>query len=159
MRTVLFNQEEIDLSTKISSKVFWHPKSSDWFIDFNNVRVLYDGSYQQSMSLCLVLDEDGRSFSFLELLIDGEENGNRMKKSVSYDEVEELNNMIWMPNIKDCIDIIDLSEKFSFLKLEKVNDLFKVEIKDLSNEKIYSYTNNTELLTFYNTIWDIYKDE
>lgn len=160
MRTVPFSDEEVALATKISeSDIIWHPKSSDWFIDLNSLRVLYDGSYQQSVSLCLVLDEDGRSFSYLELLIDEEENGNRMKKSTSYEEHDEMKNMIWLPSIKDCIDLINSSEKYIFQSLTNQDGLFNVIAKKIDGNDILSSKGKTELLAFYNLILDIYKDE
>jgi hypothetical protein len=160
MRTVPFSDEEVALATKISELgIIWHPKSSDWFIDLNSLRVMYDGSYQQSVSLCLVLDEDGRSFSYLELLIDEEENGNRMKKSTSYEEHDEMNNMIWLPSIKDCIDLINSSEKYIFQSLINQDGLFNVIAKKIDENDILSFKGKTELLAFYNLILDIYKDE
>lgn len=160
MRTVPFSDEEVALATKISELgIIWHPKSSDWFIDLNSLRVMYDGSYQQSVSLCLVLDEDGRSFSYLELLIDEEENGNRMKKSTSYEEHDEMNNMIWLPSIKDCIDLIKSSEKYIFQSLINQDGLFNVIAKKIDENDILSFKGKTELLAFYNLILDIYKDE
>ena len=160
MRTVPFSDEEVALATKISELgIIWHPKSSDWFIDLNSLRVMYDGSYQQSVSLCLVLDEDGRSFSFLELLIDEEENGNRMKKSTSYEDHDAMNNMIWLPSIKDCIDLINSSEKYIFQSLINQDSLFNVIAKKIDENDILSFKGKTELLAFYNLILDIYKDE
>lgn len=160
MRTVPFSDEEVAFATKISeSNIIWHPKSSDWFIDLNSLRVLYDGSYQQSVSLCLVLDEDGRSFSYLELLIDEEENGNRMKKSTSYEEHDEMKNMIWLPSIKDCIDLINSSEKYIFQSLINQDGLFNVIAKKINENDILSSKGKTELLAFYNIVLDIYKDE
>lgn len=155
MRTVIFSIKEIELAQQIHEKGnLWKPKSSDWFVDLNNLRVLYTGEYEQSISLCLVLDEDGRSFSYLELLIDGEENGNRMKKSMSYSKREELSNIIWLPSIKDCIDIINKSDSFEFLSLENKNKSFIVTIKD-TNNKTYYYESETELTAFYNAIIQI----
>ena len=160
MRTVPFSDEEVALATKISELgIIWHPKSSDWFIDLNSLRVMYDGSYQQSVSLCLVLDEDGRSFSYLELLIDEEENGNRMKKSTSYEDHDAMNNMIWLPSIKDCIDLINSSEKYIFQSLINQDSLFNVIAKKIDENDILSFKGKTELLAFYNLILDIYKDE
>lgn len=153
MHTVLFSSEEIDLASQLQQKgIIWRPKSSDWFVDLNNVRVLYNGEYEQSISLCLVLDEDGRSFSYLELLIDGEENGNRMKKSMSYNKKDKLENIIWLPSIKDCIDVVERSDNYSFVSLEKNDNLYKVSIKDNNEGKIISIQAETELIAFYNAI-------
>lgn len=153
MKTVTFSIEEIELAQKIHEKgILWRPKSSDWFVDLNNLRVLYTGEYEQSISLCLVLDEDGRSFSYLELLIDGEENGNRMKKSMSYSRHDELSNIVWLPSIKDCIDIINRIEDYEFVSLEKNINLYKVIIKNLNTNKTDYYESQTELLAFYNAI-------
>ena len=70
MQTIPFSEREIELAIELNKKgIIWRPKSSDWFIDLNNLRVLYNGEFVQSESLCLVIDEDGRSFSFLELVL------------------------------------------------------------------------------------------
>jgi hypothetical protein len=152
MQTIPFSDKEIELAQQIHNKgLIWRPKSSDWFIDLNNLRVLYNGQYEQSVSLCLVIDEDGRSFSFLELLIDGEENGNRMKKSMSYSKRDKLENIIWLPSIKDCIDIINRSDDYEFVSLEKKSNSYQVIIKDINNKNIYTES-ETELMAFYNVI-------
>lgn len=151
MQTVIFSDKEIELAQEIHNKgILWRPKSSDWFVDLNNLRVLYNGEYEQSISLCLVLDEDGRSFSYLELLIDGEENGNRMKKSMSYSKRDKLDNIIWLPSIKDCIDIINRSDECEFISLEKKSNFFQVKIKK-DGENI-SIDSETELIAFYNIL-------
>lgn len=155
MKIIPFNQLEIELAILLSKKIKWKPKSSDWFLNFNNLRVTYTGEYEQSISLCLVLDEDGRSFSFLELIIDGEENGNRMKQSLSYSEKETFNNLVWLPTIKDCIDIIN-STDYKFKSLEYSDNKNYVYVNQ--NSKEYSFSGETELIAFYNCINSIIKD-
>ena len=156
MQTIPFSEREIELAIELNKKgIIWRPKSSDWFIDLNNLRVLYNGEFVQSESLCLVIDEDGRSFSFLELLIDGEENGNRMKKSMSYDEKEKMGNMNWLPTIKDCIQIIEKSDDYNFQSLSKSEDLFKLSIIRHSDNKTISITGNTEIEAFYSMILNL----
>ncbi|MBC7474514.1 MAG: hypothetical protein H7263_09505 [Candidatus Sericytochromatia bacterium] len=148
-----FNQREVDLSIELNKKEgLWKPKSGDWFLDLNSVRVLYNGEYVQSISLCLVLDEDGRSFSFLELMIDGEENGNRMKKSLSFEEIGTMSQMSWMPSISDCIKIIDEQGDYKFLSLAKQDLMCKVSAVRVSDKKIFSITSVTELESFYSFI-------
>jgi hypothetical protein len=149
MKVIPFNQLEIELALSISKKIKWKPKSSDWFLNFNNLKVTYTGEYEQSISLCLVLDEDGRSLSFLELIIDGEENGNRMKQSLSYNEKDTFSNMIWLPSIKDCIDIINSSD-YDFYSLEFSEKINYVNI--IHNGSKYSFSGETELIAFYNCI-------
>jgi hypothetical protein len=153
MKLIPFNQLEIELAILISKKLKWNPKSSDWFINLNNLRVTYTGEYEQSISLCLVLDEDGRSFSFLELIIDGEENGNRMKQSVSYSDKNILNNMVWLPSIKDCINIINNSD-YTFYSLRSLKQINYVNV--IKNENEYSFSGETELIAFYNCINSIF---
>jgi hypothetical protein len=153
MKLIPFNQLEIELAILISKKLKWNPKSSDWFINLNNLRVTYTGEYEQSISLCLVLDEDGRSFSFLELIIDGEENGNRMKQSVSYSDKNILNNMVWLPSIKDCINIINNSD-YTFYSLRSLKQINYVSV--IKNENEYSFSGETELIAFYNCINSIF---
>ena len=153
MQKMPFSDEEVELAQELKSKgVFWRPKSSDWFLDFGSLRVLYNGEYQQSISLCLVLDEDGRSMAFLELLIDNEENGNRMKKSASYSDRNKMDNFMWVPSIKDCINIVERSDDYSFISIEKIEESFKVSIKEDSSGKIISQSAQTELTAFYNAI-------
>ena len=152
MKVIPFSPEEIALAVVFSQKELnWIPKSSDWFIDLNNVKVNYKGEYTQSVSLCLVTDEDGRSFSFLELIIDGEENGNRMKKSISYKEKEVIGNMVWLPNIKDCLDIIKTKTDYKFVSLENDKD-YKVTILDLNNSQVLYYKGVSELEALYKCI-------
>lgn len=153
MKTIPFSEEEIDLAMLLNQNgIIWKPKSSDWFIDLNSLKVLYSGEFQQSVALCLVLDEDGRSFSYLELLIDGEENGNRMKKSTSYSDHNTFQNMNWLPTIKDCIDIFQNSELFQFQSLEKKEDLFFSHIKNKKTGELISSHGKTELISLYNLI-------
>ncbi len=153
MQTIPFSDKEIELSQELHNKgIFWRPKSSDWFLDFGSLRVLYNGEYAQSISLCLVLDEDGRSFSFLELIIDGEENGNRMKKSASYSDRDKMDNFIWLPSIKDCINIVEKSDDYSFISIEKIDENFKVSIREDSSNKIISQSQESELTAFYSAI-------
>lgn len=154
MQTVPFSDKEIELAQEIHNKgILWRPKSSDWFIDLNNLRVLYNGEYEQSISLCLVLDEDGRSFSYLELLIDGEENGNRMKKSMSYSKRDKLDNIIWLPSIKDCIDIINRADECEFISLEQKSNFVQVKIR--KNSTNITIEGETELIAFYNILLEL----
>ncbi|RYY00322.1 hypothetical protein EON78_01495 [bacterium] len=153
MQTIPFSDKEVELAHQLHDKgIYWRPKSSDWFIDLSNLRVLYNGEYEQSVSLCLVLDEDGRSFSYLELIIDGEENGNRMKRSTSYTDKDKMANLIWLPAIKDCIDAVERNGDYTFISLEKIDNSYKTSIKDKSSDKIISCLADTELESFYSAI-------
>src|SRR5687767_2244402 len=127
MKNNPFTHEEMELAISIKQKgIAWQPKSGDWFVDLSSVKVNYNGEYIQSVSICLVLDEDGRSVSYYELIIDEEENGNRMKRSLSYKEKDTFALLNWLPDVKDCINIIDKNDNYRFLNLEKNNGLFKV---------------------------------
>ncbi|MFN8674649.1 MAG: hypothetical protein U0457_21525 [Candidatus Sericytochromatia bacterium] len=158
MQISLFNEEEINLAIELNEKgIFWIPKSGDWFADLSNLRVNYRGEYEQSISLCLVLDQDGRSFSYLELLIDGEENGNRMKKSMSLSAEDKISKIVFLPSIKDCINLIDSGTDYEFEKLEKnTPELFKVYARKSLSGEILSYSGDTELNAFYRLLIDIY---
>ena len=156
MKTIPFTEREIELATELNKRgIIWKPKSSDWFIDLNSHRVLYNGDIVQSVSLCLVLDEDGRGFSFLELIIDGEENGNRMKKSMSYSDRDKMSLMNWLPTIKDCIDIIGRTDEYEFHSLSKENDLFKAAVTRISDKKTLSITDKSEIEALYTLILNL----
>ncbi len=153
MQTIPFSPEERELAIALNRKgLFWRPKSSDWFLDLSRLRVNYKGEYIQSVSLSLVIDEDGRSFSFLELIIDGEENGNRMKRSLSYSDRETMEHMNWLPSVKDCIDLINRNEDFRFLKLENEDNYSKVSVLSVKDNKVISESGETELIAFYSLI-------
>src|SRR5690349_5181435 len=127
MKTVPFTPEEIELAISINKNgINWRPKSGDWFIDLSSLRVTYSGDYVQSVGICLILDEDGRSMAYYELMIDGEENGNRMKKSLSYSEKDTFELLNWVPDVRDCIALIDKKENYRFLNLEKIEEIFQV---------------------------------
>lgn len=154
----LFDNEEIELAIELNNNgIFWMPKSGDWFVDTSSVRALYDGSFEQSLALCLILSQDGRSFSYLELMIDGEENGNRMKKSMSLSDQEKLNQMMFIPSIKDCIDLIESGTYYIFEKLEKVNNYeFIATIKESESPERISCKGGTELKALYKILLNSY---
>ncbi|MEK7431559.1 MAG: hypothetical protein AABZ74_00385 [Cyanobacteriota bacterium] len=158
MKVNLFDEEEIELSIELNNKgIFWIPKSGDWFADLSNVKVNYNGEYEQSISLCLILDQDGRSFAYYELLIDGEENGNRMKKSLSLSNDEKLEKIYFLPSIKDCINLIDTGTDYEFEKLEKKdNETFIVSVRQSLSGKIFTHEGNSELKAFYSLLLNLY---
>jgi hypothetical protein len=145
-----FSPEEIELAVSLNRRgLAWKPKSADWFIDLSNLRVNYSGEYVQSLSLCLVIDEDGRSISFYELLIDGEENGNRMKRSLSYNKTDTFAMLNWVPDISDCISLIEKNGNYSFLNLEKKESFFMVSILNKAVNEIITEAGKTERIAFY----------
>jgi hypothetical protein len=145
-----FTPEEIELAVSVNQHgIPWQPKSGDWFINLSSLKVNYNGEYIQSVSLCLILDEDGRSISYYELMIDDEENGNRMKRTLSYKEKETFALLNWVPDVKDCISIIDKNDNYSFLKLEKNDSIFIVSVLNKKNKQVISEAGKTERIAFY----------
>jgi hypothetical protein len=151
-----FNNEELDLANTLNQKgIIWKPKPGDWFLDLSSLRVTYNGDYVQSVGISLVVDQDGRGFSYLELIIDGEENGNRMKKSLSFEERNKISQMRWIPSVSDCISLINKSEDYIFLGLEYNGDNFIASLKNINNHNKFSALDKTPLLAFYKLILEL----
>ncbi len=151
-----FSPEEFELANLINEKgLIWKPKPGDWFLDLSNLRVTYSGTYEQSVGISLVVDQDGRGFSYLELIIDGEENGNRMKKSLSYGKKDKFSQMRWVPSVADCISIINNSEGYRFLALEYHDDSYIASLKNINNNEKSTALGKTAVIAFYKLILEL----